>query len=88
MRGSDNGLVEVPEAINLQVRAVLMLDLYSYIESRGWTQQEAADFFSETQPRISNLMNREISRFSVDKLISMLDKAGREVRVKVVPKVT
>ncbi|MBM4299548.1 MAG: XRE family transcriptional regulator, partial [Deltaproteobacteria bacterium] len=38
--------------------------------------------FRETQPRISNLLKGEISRFSVDKLINMLGKAGIAVQVE------
>ena len=60
-----------------------MLDLRRYVESRGWTQREAAKFFGETQPRISNLMSGDIERFSIDKLIKMLARAGLEVRVEV-----
>lgn len=75
------------EAASLKVRADLMLDLRKYILSQGWTQEQAAAFFSETQPRISNLMNGEVGRFSTDKLINMLAKAGMEVRVEVFPKV-
>jgi predicted XRE-type DNA-binding protein len=78
---------EAEEAINLKIRADLMLDLRSYIQKRGWTQKEAAEFLGETQPRISNLMNGEISRFSVDKLINLLGKVGMEVKVEVVSKV-
>ncbi|WP_424097793.1 helix-turn-helix domain-containing protein [Moorena producens] len=78
---------EAEEAMNLKVRADLMLDLRSYIQERGWNQNEAAEFLGETQPRISNLMNGEISRFSVDKLINLLGKVGMEVKVEVVPKV-
>lgn len=78
---------EAEEAISLKVRADLMLDLRSYIQKRGWSQKEAAEFLGETQPRISNLMNGEISRFSVDKLINLLGKVGMEVKVEVVSKV-
>jgi len=77
---------DAEEAMNLKVRADLMLDLRAYIQKQGWTQQETADFLGETQPRISNLMNGEISRFSVDKLINLLGKIGMEVRVEVVAK--
>ncbi len=73
---------EAEEAANLKVRADLMLDLRQYIQARGWTQAEAAAFFGETQPRISNLLKGEISRFSVDKLINMLARAGIQVRVE------
>ena len=73
------------EAANLKVRADLMIDLRSFIEAKGWTQSEAAVFFGETQPRISNLMRGEIARFSVDKLIVMLTRAGMQVNIQVTP---
>ena len=76
----------VEEALSLKVRADLMLDLKQFIRERGWTQEQAAEYFGETQPRISNLLNGEISRFSVDKLINLLARAGMEVRVEVAPK--
>ncbi|MUL39428.1 helix-turn-helix domain-containing protein [Gloeocapsopsis dulcis] len=88
--GSDNIFADLgfdtEEATNLKVRADLMLDLRNYIELQGWTQEQAAAFFGETQPRISNLINGEISRFSVDKLLNMLGRAGMQVRVEVLPK--
>ena len=85
VRGSKNIFEDLgfdaEEAVNLKVRADLMLDLRHYIQERGWTQAEAAHFFGETQPRISNLLKGEISRFSIDKLINMLARAGMRVRV-------
>lgn len=71
---------DAEEAANLKVRADLMLDIRQYVQDHGWTQAEAAAFFGETQPRISNLMKGEISRFSIDKLINMLARAGLRVR--------
>ena len=73
------------EANNLTIRADLMLDLRKFIQSNNWTQVEAAVFFGETQPRISNLMNGDIDRFAIDKLVQMLSRAGMEVRVLVTP---
>ena len=89
-RGSDNVFedagFEAEEAANLKVRADLLLDLRQYIQARGWTQAEAAAFFGETQPRISNLLKGEISRFSIDKLINMLARAGIRVRLETKPR--
>lgn len=68
---------------NLKIKADLMLNLRSFIQSKGWTQQKAAQFFGETQPRISDLMTGDIERFSIDKLVKMLSRAGLEVRVEV-----
>lgn len=89
-RGSDNVFEDLDfkteEAANLKIRADLMLDLRQYIQEHGWTQEQAAVFLGETQPRISNLMNGEISRFSVDKLLNLIDRAGLQVRAEVVSK--
>ena len=74
------------EATNLKIRADLMLDLTKFIQDRNWTQTEAAEFFGETQPRISNLINGDIDRFGIDKLVQMLSCAGMNVRVLVTPK--
>jgi len=76
---------DIEEAANLKVRADLMIDLRNFIEAKGWTQNEAAVFFDETQPRISNLMKGEIARFSVDKLIVMLTRAGMQIDILVTP---
>lgn len=89
-KGSDNIFEDLgfdaPEAANLAIRAELMLDLRQFIHDRGWTQHEAAEFFGETQPRISNLINGNINRFSIDKLVMMLRLAGKEVKVEVIEK--
>ena len=81
-QGGDNVFEDVGfdpgEAASLKVRADLMLSLRKYIEAKGWTQSQAAAFLGEFQPRISNLMRGEIGRFSVDKLINMLTRAGMQ----------
>ena len=88
IKGQDNIFedlgFEPDEAANLKIRADLILDLQKYIKKQGWTQQEAADFFTETQPRISNLMNGDIERFSIDKLVQMIVKAGMKIKVEVI----
>ena len=88
-QGSNNVFEDIgfdrEEAASLKIRADLMLDLRKYIETKGWTQSQAATFFGESQPRISNLMQGDIRRFSVDKLINMLTLAGMQVEVYVKP---
>ncbi len=89
-KGSNNVFEDLgfdaPEAANLAIRAELMLDLRQFIEEKGWTQSQAAEFFGETQPRISNLINGDIDRFSIDKLVLMLGQAGKQVTVEVTQK--
>ena len=85
IKGQDNIFedlgFEAAEATNLKIRADLILDLQKYIKKQKWTQQEAADFFNETQPRINNLMRVEIERFSIDKLVQMIVKTGMQIEV-------
>ncbi len=88
-KGSDNVFKDLgfgdEEAVNLKIRADLMISLQKFIKSQQWTQAEAANFFGETQPRISNLMNGDIDRFAIDKLVQMLSRAGMEVQIVVMP---
>ena len=88
IKGQDNIFedlgFEPEEAANLKIRADLILDLQKYIKQQKWTQKEAAKFFNETQPRISNLMNGDIERFSIDKLVQMIVKAGMKIKVEVI----
>ncbi len=86
-KGSDNVFEDLgfspTEAMNLKIRADLIIELRSFILEKGWTQQQAAQFFNETQPRISNLMNGEISRFSIDKLVNMIGKTPLNLKLEV-----
>jgi predicted XRE-type DNA-binding protein len=86
-KGSDNVFEDLgfspTEAINLKIRADLIIELRSFILEKGWTQQEAAQFFNETQPRISNLMNGDISLFSIDKLVKMIAKTPLKIKLEV-----
>jgi predicted XRE-type DNA-binding protein len=69
------------ESENLRVRADLMIELSRLIESKGWTQEEAAEIMGVSQPRISDLIRGKIDRFSIDFLVSMLGSAGIRVRI-------
>ncbi len=60
-----------------------MIELAKFIEHRGMTRVQAADFFGVSQPYISDLMNGRIDRVSIDKLVTMLDRAGQLVTVTV-----
>ncbi|MBL1209532.1 helix-turn-helix transcriptional regulator [Geminocystis sp. GBBB08] len=87
-KGSDNVFEDLGfspiEAMNLKIKTDLMIELRSFILEKGWTQSEAAHFFNQTQPRISNLMNLDITRFSVDKLVKMIGKTGMKVKLEII----
>ncbi|MGL4602215.1 MAG: helix-turn-helix domain-containing protein [Plesiomonas sp.] len=60
----------------LTFKARLMMVLSHLIKERNLNQSEAAEFLGITQPRVSNLMNGKVSKFSIDVLIEMLGKFG------------
>jgi predicted XRE-type DNA-binding protein len=47
---------------------------------------QAAYYFGEAQPQISNLLNGKLSRSSMDKIIIRLAQASRLVHVQVPPR--
>ena len=70
-------LAETPEeAANLTARGLLMIAIEQRIREEGWTQTEAAARLHVTQPRVSDLLNGKISKFSLDALVNMLAPVG------------
>jgi predicted XRE-type DNA-binding protein len=65
------------EAANLKARAELARQITASFKERGWTQDEAARHCRVTQPRISDLMNGRISKFSLDALVNIASSLGR-----------
>jgi predicted XRE-type DNA-binding protein len=65
------------EAANLKARAELARQITASFRERGWTQEEAARHCRVTQPRISDLMNGRISKFSLDALVNIASSLGR-----------
>lgn len=70
-------------AQNLKLRAALMSELRTHIEAKGWTQRQAADVLEVSQPRISDLMNGKIDKFTIDMLVNMLGLVGKRVALKI-----
>jgi Uncharacterized conserved small protein len=68
---------------NRRVRAELMTSIKNYIEAKGWTQKEAAVHFGVSQPRISEIVQGKAELFTVDKLISLLNRVGQTVEVSI-----
>jgi predicted XRE-type DNA-binding protein len=70
-------VTETPEvASKLVLKTDLTIMIRDIIEQENWTQQEAAERLGVTQPRISDIVNGKIDKFTLDTLFSMLDKLG------------
>ncbi|MFV1981140.1 MAG: helix-turn-helix domain-containing protein [Rhodothermia bacterium] len=74
---------EPDEAVNLKIRAGLMMKIAKHIKDNGLTQANAAELFGVSQPRVSNLVSGKIDLFSIDMLITMATAAGMKVSVDV-----
>jgi predicted XRE-type DNA-binding protein len=70
-------------AANIVMRAELMSAITDLIRQNGWTQGQAAEVLGVGQPRISDVAQGRVDRFSVDMLIVWLQKLGKDVTVSV-----
>ncbi|WP_315135344.1 XRE family transcriptional regulator [Achromobacter marplatensis] len=71
------------EAENMKLRSELMLALKNHIAHAEMSQQEAAQLFGVTQPRISDLMRGKINLFGLDALVNMAAAAGLHVELRI-----
>lgn len=70
---------EPGEAAILQMRAKLMNDLRERITASGMTQTEAAQRLGIGQSRVSDLMRGKWEKFSLEMLITLEARMGRQV---------
>lgn len=70
------------DAENMRVRAALVRALRDRIDTLGWSQTTAATTLGITQPRVAELMNGHISKFSLNTLVTLADQVGVHVTVE------
>jgi predicted XRE-type DNA-binding protein len=74
---------DAAESENLKLRAHLMRELEALIHDKRLTQSNAAELLGIQQSRVSDLVRGKIDRFSIDMLVKLLARAGRQVEIKV-----
>ncbi len=74
-------------SINIVARLELMVKIEDIIKENGWTQQQAANILGLTQSRISELMHSRSEKFTIDKLMALLDRLGKRVELTVKTKI-
>ncbi len=74
---------DAAESENLKLRAQLMRELETLIHDQRLTQSDAAELLGIHQSRVSDLVRGKIDRFSIDMLVKLLAKSGRQVEIKV-----
>jgi predicted XRE-type DNA-binding protein len=78
-------LVETDAAISekLVIKQALMNELVEWIEVEQLKQSEAAKLLGVTRPRISDVVNKKVFKFTIDALVDMLARAGKDVKLTV-----
>ncbi|MFJ4385002.1 helix-turn-helix domain-containing protein [Pseudomonas sp. NPDC089408] len=75
-----DALADTPEeADNLRLRSQLMRILVKTVRTWELPQKDAARRLHVSQPRLSELLNGKIDKFSLDALVNLLANADLEV---------
>ncbi len=69
------------EAVALQARVILAVEIERYIAKRGLTQAKAAIVFGVPQPTISKIVRGNVTKLSLEYLLKMLARVGIDVDI-------
>ncbi|MCX5862288.1 MAG: helix-turn-helix transcriptional regulator [Deltaproteobacteria bacterium] len=69
------------EAVILQMRSDLMIDLRKFVKSKGLPNAQAALILGLSQSRVSDLLNGKWEKFSLEMLITLATRAGMRVSI-------
>lgn len=81
-----DALEETPAAsANMTLRANLLIAIEQEVLSWKLTQAQAARRLAISQPRLNDLLQGKIAKFSLDALVDLASRAGLSVRLTVAP---
>ena len=69
-------------SIKEDMKIFLADEIIRWVNAENGTQGDAAASMGVTSPRLSNLMNRRLEKFSVDSLMDCLHNIGYVVRMR------
>jgi predicted XRE-type DNA-binding protein len=61
----------------------LMSELAEWIAQHHLKQAEAAEILMVSRPRVSDVVNKKTSKFTIDTLVEMLSRVGKPVRLAI-----
>lgn len=77
-----NGAKAIVEP-KLQIKDQLMSEIAQWMEAEHLKQEQAAEILHITRPRVSDVVNKKTSKFTIDSLVDMLTRAGKHVELAV-----
>lgn len=75
--------LNLPDAENLKLRSELMIAIRKWVKDTGLTQAEAAKRLNTTQPILNDVIRGRYEKFTIDRLVKMLDAAGLHISVSI-----
>ncbi|WP_114971316.1 helix-turn-helix domain-containing protein [Rhodoferax ferrireducens] len=61
----------------------LMVELSRWIADNHLKQADAAEILMVSRPRVSDVVNMKVSKFTIDTLVNMLSRVGKPVRLAI-----
>lgn len=85
IRAGDNIYAElgIPDADVHKVKASLVIKIAKILAAEGMSQTAAAKRIGVSQPEVSKLLSGHFRTYSIEKLLQMLLRLGRDVDIKV-----
>ena len=65
------------------LKADLAIHIQQLIRAKGLSQVEAARLVGLSQPKISDILRGRLAGYSVERLLSIINKLGRNVEVRI-----
>jgi predicted XRE-type DNA-binding protein len=75
--------LDLPDPEIRLAKAKLARQIARVIAERGWKQSEAAEALGLHQPEVSNIVRGRLRDFSLDRLMTVLNRAGQDVAIVV-----
>jgi len=77
--------LDLPDADELYLKATLGFEVFQIIEERQLTQAEAAKILGVKQPEISRLKKGQFHHYSVERLLTFLNRFNRDIEIRITP---
>ena len=77
--------LDLPDVEELFLKAKLGFEVFQIIEKRKLTQTEAAKILGVKQPEISRLKQGKFNHYSVERLMTFLNRLNHDVEIRIIP---
>ena len=67
----------------LRLKRQLMTELADWIDEHHLRQADAAEILMVSRPRVSDVVNKKAAKFTLDTLVEMLSRIGKQVKLAV-----